>query len=88
MLSGRVWILRKEAAVIRFEGRPPERVSFWVGRPFIVQTFAKVGNVWLPASTRSVAESHLFGRTELTVESFDYVFRSEAAVQAAIPHGR
>lgn len=79
MLNGRVWILRKEAAVIRFEGRPSERVSFWVGRPFIVQTFSKVGNAWLPASTRSVAESHLFGRTELTVESFDYALRRNDA---------
>lgn len=88
MLNGRAWILKKEAAVIRFEGRPSERVSLLVGKPFVVQTFLKVGEVWLPASTRSVAESHLFGRTELTVESFDYEFRREAAVQAAIPHER
>lgn len=88
MLNGRAWILRKEAAVIRFEGRPSERVSLWVGRPFIIQTFSKVGTLWLPASTRSVAESHLFGRTELTVESFDYAFHRDAPVQAAIPHER
>ncbi len=88
MLRGRAWVERKDAAIVRFEGRPLERISFWVGRPFIVQTFSKVGPVWLPASTRSVVDSRLFGRTELSVESFDYVLMRRAPGQPVAPPER
>ncbi len=88
MLRRRARVERKDTAIVRFEGRPSERISFWVGRPFIVQTFSKVDPVWMPASTRSVAESRLFGRTWLSVESFDDVLHRDAPGQAAARHER
>jgi hypothetical protein len=73
MLRGLVWVDMKDFIVVRFEGRTESKVSSWVGRPFITQTFQRVGPVWVPANTHSVANSHLFGNTELSVTSFDYV---------------
>jgi len=69
LIAGKAWIDAQEFAVIRVEGRPSESLSFWVGKPYIVQTFCKVGDNWVLAANRSIADVRLIGRTEFTIES-------------------
>jgi hypothetical protein len=73
MLVGLVWVDARDFVITRFEGHTEGKVSFWIGRPSITQTFRKLQSVWVPAVTHASAHSGLFGTTELTVTSSEYV---------------
>ena len=72
LLKGRVWVDVAEHAVVRFEGKPAANVSFWVGKPWMVQEFSKVGAFWLAQTNRSRSTSRLLGATNLTITSTSY----------------
>ena len=72
LIEGKVWINKEDFAIVRMEGHPRERVSFWVGRPQVIQTFCKVGPVWIQGSTHSSADVKIAGRSEFLIESFNY----------------
>jgi hypothetical protein len=72
LLNGKAWIDVKEHAIVRVEGRTSRSVSFWIGKPYIAQTFQKVNDVWVSASNRSVSDVKFLGRTELSVDFTDY----------------
>lgn len=72
LLEGRAWIDERESAPVRIEGRPEKSLSFWVGRPQIVQDFRKVGDFWLSSENHSVADVKILGKTELDISFLDY----------------
>jgi len=83
LVDGKAWIDESDYALVRLEGRTAGSVSFWVGRPYIVQSFQKVGNYWLAASNDSVANAKLVGRMELTINSSEYSVPGVNSVQVA-----
>ena len=72
LIEGKAWVDPKEHAIVRVEGRTARSVSFWIGKPYIVQSFRKVEDVWVSASNRSTCDVKMLGKTELTVEFIDY----------------
>lgn len=72
LLEGKAWISVEDFGLVRLEGQPQERASFWVGRAQVVQTYQKFGPVWVMGSNHSVADVRLLGKAELTVESSDF----------------
>ena len=72
LIDGKAWIDANENAIVRVEGRTSKSVSFWIGKPYIIQDFRKVGDVWVSASNRSTSDVKLLGRTELYVDFVNY----------------
>jgi len=72
LIEGRAWIDERESAPVRIEGRTAKSLSFWVGRPYIVQDFRKVGDFWLSSENHSVADVKIVGKTELEISFVDY----------------
>lgn len=91
LIDGRVWIDKAEFAIVRLEGRPAASLSFWVGKPMIIQTFQKVGDHWLLSTTRSIADCRFIGKTTMYIEASDFdvpgVPRVTVAKRAAMPSG-
>ena len=73
LLKGKAWVDAKEFGLVRMEGYPTESLSFWIGKPFIEQSFANVGGHWLMQSNKSIADAKLVGHLELTINSKNYV---------------
>jgi hypothetical protein len=71
LLQGRAWIDMATFNLVRLEGRPTASLSFWAGKPFIVQEFKEVSGTWIIAANRSTSKSRLLGTTELTIEHSD-----------------
>ena len=86
LLEGKAWVSASDYGVVEIEGRPSERISFWVGKPEIRQTFQKYGPVWVMSANRSVADVKLVGRSELSIDSSD-VAVSVAPRRLAAAHG-
>jgi hypothetical protein len=72
VVDGSACVDTKDAAIVRLEGRLAKSVSFWVGKPYIVQDFRKIGQFWYSSMNRSTADVKLLGATELTIRYIDY----------------
>jgi hypothetical protein len=77
LIRGRIWVRADEHAVIRVEGGPARNPSFWTRRIRIQHRYSKLGAFWLPVANSSAADVRIFGRTEVTIEYFDYTVREE-----------
>jgi hypothetical protein len=75
LLHGRAWVDMEDYGVIHIEGRPVESLSFWIGKPVIVQDFEKLSGYWFAARRHSVINGLIVGQSELTVEYRDYQIR-------------
>lgn len=72
LLNGKAWVDAEEQAIVQIEGRTAANVSFWIGKPYVIQKFKKVDQVWLSAHNRSVSDVKFLGQTELTIEYLEY----------------
>ena len=73
LFEGRIWVDAEDYALVRAEGKPAKKPSFWTKSIHFVQIYQRCGPVWFPLSTQSVTEAHLFGTTDVSIEYFDYV---------------
>jgi outer membrane lipoprotein-sorting protein len=73
LFQGRIWVDAEDYALVRAEGKPAKKPSFWTKSIHFVQVYQKCGPNWFPVSTQSVTEAHLFGATDVSIEYFDYV---------------
>ena len=83
LIQGKAWVDSAEFGLVRIEGYPTESLSFWVGKPFIVQEFDNVGGHWLLRSNKSIVDAKIIGRIELTVSSKTYAMGTAALAEAA-----
>ena len=81
LLKGKAWVDAKEFGLVRMEGYPTESLSFWIGKPFIEQSFANIGGHWLMQSNKSIVEAKLVGHLELTINSKAYVLSPAEVMQ-------
>lgn len=74
LLKGRLWIDTEDFGVVHVEGRPSESLSFWVGRPMIVQDFVKQSGYWWASRRNSYIDNLWLGKSDLVIEYSDYQF--------------
>jgi hypothetical protein len=72
LFEGRIWVDAEDYALVRADGNPAKNPSFWTKHVHFVHTYQKNGPFWFPISTESVTDARMFGRTDLTIEYFDY----------------
>jgi negative regulator of sigma E activity len=72
LFQGRIWVDAEDYALVRAEGKPAKKPSFWTKSIHFVQIYQRCGPAWFPLSTQSVTEAHVFGTTDLSIEYFDY----------------
>jgi len=72
LFEGRIWVDAEDYALVRAEGKPAKKPSFWTKSIHFVQIYQKCGPVWFPVSTQSVTEARLVGTTDVSIEYFDY----------------
>src|SRR6267142_5787995 len=72
LFRGRIWVDTEDYALVRAEGNPAKNPSFWTKHIHFVHTYKKQSGFWFPLSTESITDARIFGRTDLTIEYFDY----------------
>ena len=77
LLKGRVWLDQRDFGVVHVEGRPSESLSFWVGRPMIVQDFTEIDGFWWVTRRRSYIDNMWLGKSDLVIDYSDYHFDSK-----------
>ena len=72
LLDGKIWVDSGDFQLVRMEGRTAASISFWVGKPYIIFDFQKVGEFWLSARNQAITNARFIGPTQLTIEVQGY----------------
>ena len=79
LLKGKLWVNKEDFGIVHAEGKPTESLSFWVGKPMILQDFTKLGGYWWAASRHSYIDNLWLGKADLVIDYSDYQFEPRRA---------
>lgn len=80
LIDGAVFLAGDTADLVRVEGEPSERPSFWTRHVKIVREYARVGGVRVPVSMRSTADVLIVGASDFSM-TYRYVEINGAPIQ-------
>jgi hypothetical protein len=72
LVRGKAWVDASEFAVVRVEGTPATNPSFWIKNTRVVQQNGKVDSFWLPLANRSTTDARIFGKTDVSIDYYEY----------------
>jgi hypothetical protein len=84
LFEGKVWIDTEDYAVVRIEGRPAKKLSFWIQRADFVRQYQKIGSFWLPQRDMTFVDVRLYGNKVLTIDHHDYIVNSPVASYGSV----
>jgi len=73
LFEGKLWIDADDYPVVRIEGHPAKKLSFWIQRADFVRQYQKIDKFWLPQKDQTLVQVRLYGKKVLTIEHQDYV---------------
>jgi len=73
LFEGRLWIDANDYSVVRIEGHPAKKLSFWIESADFVRQYQKIDNFWLPQKDETLVKVRLYGKKVLTIEHRGYV---------------
>ena len=73
LFEGKVWIDAHDYAIVRIEGHPAKKLSFWIERADFVRQYQKIDGFWLPQKDQTLVQVRLYGKRVLTIEHQNYV---------------
>lgn len=68
LFEGRMWVDQKDFAVVRIEGRPAAKLSFWIRRAEFVREYQKIDGFWLQLKDETVVDVRIYGKKVLTID--------------------
>ena len=80
LFEGTLWIDVDDYAIVRIEGHPAKKPSFWIERADFVRQYQRIEGFWLPERDRTLVQVRFYGKKVLTIEHQNYVVN--AAQQA------
>jgi outer membrane lipoprotein-sorting protein len=72
LFEGKVWIDVEDYAVVRIEGHPAKKLSFWIEQADFVRQYQKIDGFWLPQRDETFVQVRLYGKKVLTIDHQDY----------------
>lgn len=84
LFEGKVWIDVDDYAVVRIEGHPAKKLSFWIDRADFVRQYQKIGSFWLPQRDMTLVQVRFYGKKALTIDHHQYSVNRSVAHNAAL----
>jgi len=73
LFEGKLWIDVDDYSVVRIEGHPAKKLSFWIQRADFVRQYQKIDGFWLPQKDQTLVQVRLYGKKVLTIDHRGYV---------------
>src|SRR5712671_7052195 len=73
LFEGRVWIDVNDYSVVRIEGHPARKLSFWIQHADFVRQYQTIDGFWLPERDQTLVQVRLHGKKILQIEHWNYV---------------
>ena len=71
-LNGQIWVDAEDGAIVRMQGSPAVRPSFWTLSTEIERRYERIDGVWLCVDTESTSNIFVAGRSTLKI-NYDYI---------------
>jgi hypothetical protein len=82
LFEGRVWIDVNDYSLVRIEGHPAKKLSFWIQSADFIRQYQKIDGFWLPEKDQTLVHVRLYGKKILTIEHRDYVLNAGQSTNA------
>lgn len=82
LFEGKLWIDVDDYSVVRIEGHPAKKLSFWIQRADFVRQYQKIDGLWLPQKDQTLVQVRLYGKKILTIDHRDYVVNAGQSTNA------
>jgi hypothetical protein len=73
LFEGKIWIESHDFAILKIEGHPAKKPSFWINQADFVREYQKVDEFWLPLRDETQVDVKIYGKRVLTIEHGPYV---------------
>jgi hypothetical protein len=73
LFEGKIWIDVQGYAIVRIEGHPVKRPSFWIAREDFVREYQKIDGFWLPQKYETLVHVRLYGTKLVAIDHWNYV---------------
>ena len=84
LFEGKVWIDVEDYAVVRIEGHPAKKLSFWIQRADFVRQYQKIDGFWLPQRDMTFVDVRLYGKKVLTIDHHDYIVNRSVTLEGSL----
>lgn len=84
LFEGKVWIDAEDYAVVRIEGHPAKKLSFWIQRADFVRQYQKIGSFWLPQRDTTFVDVRLYGKKFMTIDHRDYIVNRSVTTERSL----
>jgi outer membrane lipoprotein-sorting protein len=82
LFEGKIWIDAEDFAVVKIEGHPAKKPSFWINRVDFVRRYQRIDGFWLPCRDETSVDVKIYGRRVFTVDHQQYVIDAANHLQA------
>jgi len=82
LFEGKLWIDVQDYSVVRIEGHPAKKLSFWIERADFVRQYQKIDRFWLPQKDQTLVQVRLYGKKVLSIDHRDYVVNANQSKDA------
>lgn len=72
LFRGNVWVDQEHYAIVRMDGEPAKKPSFWVESTHFIHDNKAVDEQWVPHTNKSETQVKVFGKTTVVIEYNDY----------------
>jgi len=82
LFEGKVWIDVNDYSVVRIEGHPAKKLSFWIQHADFVRQYQKIDAFWLPEKDQTLVQVRMYGKKILNIEHRNYVVNAGQSTNA------
>jgi hypothetical protein len=82
LFAGKVWIDAADFAIVKIEGHPAKKPSFWINRADFVRRYQRIDGFWLPYRDETSVDVKMYGRRVFTVDHQQYVINPANHLEA------
>jgi len=68
LIKGQIWVDAEDWGIVRIQGSPVKRPSFWARQTQIDRRFKRIEGMWLNDSLESVSDVLIAGRSSLQIQ--------------------
>jgi hypothetical protein len=88
LFEGQIWIDAQDYAIVRIEGQPAKKLSFWIEQADFVREYEKIDEFWLSRRDETFVHVKLYGKKVLTIDHRDYTVNVTDSKSVAVEHPR
>jgi hypothetical protein len=68
LIDGQIWIDAEDSGIVRIQGSPSKRPSFWARQTHIDRRYKRIEGMWLSDRVESVSDVLIAGRSSLKIQ--------------------